>query len=247
MISCKTITYGRVEFLEEALYSFLNQEYDGPSELVIVNDYPLQELIFDHPNVRIFNLDKTFDYLGDKENFATSLCKGNIIAQFDDDDIALSNHLSNIEKYFIEGTDLLQWSNGIFMNARKIAAIHSVGNSGIVYSKDCWEKLGGYPKENAGYDMSFVMSIRTMQGVNYIQAITPREEASWIYMWGNGTYHCSGGGTDVSDRPNVIVRHSEHIENLRKQGKIPTGKIFLNPHWKQNYSQDLKDFIQNGK
>ena len=52
-------TYGRADMVEEALYSFLNQEYEGESELVIVNDYPLQKLIFDHPKVRIINLDKT--------------------------------------------------------------------------------------------------------------------------------------------------------------------------------------------
>lgn len=247
MISAKCITYGRVEFLEESLYSFLNQDYDGESEMIIVNDYPLQELIFDHPRVRIFNLKETFDHLGDKENYATSLCKGDIIAQWDDDDVALPNHLKNIEKYFVPGTDLLQWANGIFMSGRQIAAIHSVGNSGIVYSRDCWNKIGGYPKENAGYDMSFVMKIRGMEGVDFKQVITPREEASWIYMWANGTYHCSGAGTDTPDRPNVIVRHSDHIESLRKQGKIPTGKVYLNPHWKQDYVQNLKDFIENGK
>jgi len=53
------ITYGRVEFLEESLHSFLIQDYPE-KELVIVNDYPLQKLVFDHPQVRIYNLDETF-------------------------------------------------------------------------------------------------------------------------------------------------------------------------------------------
>ena len=73
-ISCKCITYGRVDTLEEALYSFLIQEYQGDSELVIVNDYPLQKLHFDHPRVKIFNLDTTFETIGDKENFAIENC-----------------------------------------------------------------------------------------------------------------------------------------------------------------------------
>ena len=88
MISCKMITYGRVEFLEESLQSFLNQDYDGEKELVIVNDYPQQKLIFDHPEVRIFNLDYTFETIGQKENFAVEQCKGDIIAVWDDDDSA---------------------------------------------------------------------------------------------------------------------------------------------------------------
>jgi len=53
----------------------------------------------------------------------------------------------------------------------------------------------------------------------------------------------SGLGTDTPDRPNIIQRHSEHIEQLRKQGKIPTGEIILKPHWKQDYKKLLQDFI----
>ena len=64
-ISCKCITYGRVNFLEESLYSFLNQDYPGKKELIIVNDYPLQTLVFEHPDVKIYNLDYTFNTIGE--------------------------------------------------------------------------------------------------------------------------------------------------------------------------------------
>jgi len=39
------ITYGRVEFLEESLHSFLLQDYPGEKELVIVNDYPTEACV----------------------------------------------------------------------------------------------------------------------------------------------------------------------------------------------------------
>lgn len=242
MLSAKCITYGRVEFLEESLHSFLIQEYDGPKEMVIVNDYPLQKLHFDHPDVRIINLDYTFSNLGDKENFATEQCRGEIIMQWDDDDMAMSNHLSNVSKYFVEGTDLLHWHNAILMNAPDIQAVCGVGNSGIVYSKKIWREMGGYPIENAGYDMSFVVKIKTISN-NIVFAHPPDEEVSWIYIWGGRGYHCSGMGTDTPDRPNVIQRHSLYVENLRQQGLIPTGDVHLNPHWKHDYKQKLKDFI----
>jgi glycosyltransferase involved in cell wall biosynthesis len=38
LISAKCITYGRVNTLEEALHSFLQQDYPGKKELIIVND-----------------------------------------------------------------------------------------------------------------------------------------------------------------------------------------------------------------
>lgn len=231
-----------MEFLEESLHSFLIQEYDGPKEMVIVNDYPLQKLHFDHPDVRIINLDYTFSNLGDKENFATEQCRGEIIMQWDDDDMAMPNHLSNVSKYFVEGTDLLHWHNAILMNAPDIQAVCGVGNSGIVYSKKIWREMGGYPIENAGYDMSFVVKIKTISN-NIVFAHPPDEEVSWIYIWGGRGYHCSGMGTDTPDRPNVIQRHSLYVENLRQQGLIPTGDVHLNPHWKHDYKQKLKDFI----
>jgi hypothetical protein len=62
-------------------------------------------------------------------------------------------------------------------------------------------------------------------------------------MWGGRGYHMSGQGHDVKGKPNVIQRHSLHIENLRKQGKIPTGDIQLSPNWKHDYSQMLKDYL----
>lgn len=246
LISCKCITYGRVNLLEESLFSFINQEYPGPKELIIVNDYPLQKLKFDHPEVKIYNLDKTFDFIGEKENFAVSKCNGDIIAVWDDDDIALPNHLSNIQKFFTTESELLHWERGVFYNEPEITAITSLGNSGIVYSKIIWEKIGKHPIENAGYDMTFVQKI--MRSTTKIVKARPKdEEVSWFYMWGGRDYHMSGMGTDTKDRPNVVVRHTQHIEKERRKGKIPIGEVELKPKWKKDYKKLLTEFIKKQK
>jgi glycosyltransferase involved in cell wall biosynthesis len=240
MLSAKCITYGRVEFLEESLHSFLTQDYNGPKEMVIVNDYPLQKLIFDHPDVRIINLDYTFDNLGKKENFATEQCRGEIIMQWDDDDVAMPWHLKNVEKYFTDDVNILHWAVGVYYNEPSITDVGWIGNSGIVFRKSTWEAIGGHPIENAGYDMTFIHKLADYGG--RLLAHPPREEASWFYMWGGRGYHCSGAGTDTPDRMNVIQRHSGYIESLRQQNKIPTGDVYLQPHWKHDYEQKLKDF-----
>ena len=36
-------------------------------EMIIVNDYPHQKLYFEHPKVKIYNLDTTFQTIGEKE------------------------------------------------------------------------------------------------------------------------------------------------------------------------------------
>src|SRR5687768_15926195 len=114
-ISAKCITYGRVQTLEEALHSFLIQDYVGENELIIVNDYPKQFLKFDHPRVKIYNCPKTFSTIGEKENYTLERCSGDIIAVWDDDDIYLSRHLSNIPKYWKEDTNILHWK-GVYFN-----------------------------------------------------------------------------------------------------------------------------------
>lgn len=241
-ISAKCITYGRVDLLEESIYSFINQDYPGKKEMIIVNDYPLQKLEFNHPDVKIYNLDYTFDTIGAKENFAVSKCSADIIAVWDDDDIAMPNHLTNIAKYFKNNTDLLQWHRGVLFDEPKITAITGLGNSGIVYSKAIWKKLGGHPLENAGYDMTFVLKIKATSR-NIVIAAPPDNEVSWFYMWGHRSYHMSGEGTDTPNKQNVIIRHSAHIENLRQKGLIPTGNIILNPHWNKDYKLMLEDFV----
>lgn len=245
-ISCKCITYGRVSTLEESVESFLKQDYPKDRcELIIVNDYPLQTLIFDHPQVKIINLDKTFDTIGEKENFATELCQGDIICQWDDDDVALPNHLQNVANYMTEDVNVLHWETGVLCHSTGIETVGWIGNSGIVFRKQAWKAIGGHPFENAGYDMTFIERINAYGGRLF--AKPPKEEASWFYMWGGRGYHMSGEGTDHPGKLNAIQRHSAYIEYERSMGNILEGEVHLKPNWKKDYSQMLKDFINKNK
>jgi 2-polyprenyl-3-methyl-5-hydroxy-6-metoxy-1,4-benzoquinol methylase len=240
-ISCKCITYGRVNTLEEALHSFLQQDYPGKKELIIVNDYPLQKLVFDHPEVKIFNLDETFTTIGEKENFATEQCSADIVVQWDDDDIALPHHLRNIAKFWNDDASVLHWARGVYYNEPAVTEITFIGNSGLVFNKKFWKQIGGHPFENAGYDMTFIERLHA--AANPIFASPEDADVSWFYMWGGRGYHQSGQGHDVPGRPNVIQRYSEYIESLRAAGKIPTGEIVLNPHWDKDYNVKLLEFL----
>ncbi len=176
-ISCKCITYGRVDTLEESLNAFLKQDYPADKcELVIVNDYPMQKLRFNHPQVRIHNMDFTFSTIGEKENYATDLCMGDIICQWDDDDVAMPWHLNNVAKYFTDDVNILHWNPGVFYNGDSITDITWIGNSGIVFRKSAWEAIGHHPIENAGYDMTFIERLHAYGGRLF--ATPPKEEAS---------------------------------------------------------------------
>lgn len=242
-ISCKTTTYGRVKTLEESIHSFLIQDYPADKcELIIVNDYPEQKLIFDHPQVKIYNLDETFPILGEKENYAIERCNGDIIAVWDDDDLALSNHLQNIADHWREDTNIIHWETAVLFNEPDSIAITSVGNSGIAYSKDAWEKIGRSPSENAGGDMTMVFRIYELGG--RLNVKMKNEQAAWFYCWGGRSYHQSGQGTDTDDRPSCVVRHSEYIESERQKGNIPTGDVYLAPKWNKDYAKMFKEHLE---
>lgn len=251
-LSAKCLTYGRTNLIVEAIYSFLQQNHKEGDEMVIVNDYPLQTLIFDHPKVKIYNLDKTFDTIGEKENFAIEKCSGDLICTWDDDDIALPWHFDNIRKFWKEDTNILHWANGVYYNEPEITKLCDLGNSGMVFSKKAWEDVGRSPKMNAGGDSVFRGMLHKLSREGILYAKPPDNEVSWFYRWGsthnpqNGEisiFHQSGAGTDHEGRPNIIQRHSLYIEKLRLQGYIPTGDIYLEPKWKRPYDKMLEEFI----
>jgi hypothetical protein len=90
--------------------------------------------------------------------------------------------------------------------------------------------------------LTFVLKIKHNSN-NIVLADPIDSEVSWFYVWGGRDYHMSGQGTDNDDKPNVIQRHSKHIEERRQRGEIPTGNIILNPNWKQDYIQLLKEYV----
>jgi len=240
------LTYGRPHLIVEALYSYLMQDYDGDSEFLIINDAPFQKYYFDHPNVRIINLDKTFDKWGAKEDFGINECKYETVQQMDDDDIMIQPiHMQNVNKYFTKGSALLHWFNAVFMHGDAIAAIRPIGNSGIVFSKDAVKAVGGYPHHNCGADMLLTDTINS-RGLKVQRPEPPDSEVSFAYRWGQDNYNCSGLGADF-DRPEddqIIARHTRYINHLVKNGSMPTGRIDLKPYWRFDYTQMLKDFLK---
>ncbi len=232
---------GRVHLLQEALYSFLIQDYPD-KEMIIVNDCPFQKLEFDHPQVKIYN-ETPFKTIGEKENFAIERCNGDIIITGDDDDISLPWHIDNINKWWKEDTNILFWENAAYYNEPDITAITQVGNSGFTFSKKAWEKVGKSPIMNAGGDMEFTNKVRTLG--NVVNAHPENKEISWFYRWSlPQCYHQSGMGTDTSDRKNVVERNAEYIQTQLLLDKIPHGVIKLKPAWRHDYIKMLDNFIK---
>src|SRR5262245_29761012 len=92
-VSCICLTYARPALLEEAIYSFLQQDYRGTKELIVLNDYAEQVLELDHPEVVVVNVPKRLRTVGEKMNLAVALAAHDILFVWDDDDIYLPHRL----------------------------------------------------------------------------------------------------------------------------------------------------------
>jgi glycosyltransferase involved in cell wall biosynthesis len=94
-VSCVCPTFARAYLLEEAIESFHRQDYPGEKELIICNDFIDQELIYDHPDVKVINLKERCKNLGEKKNITCSYATGDLLLTWEDDDIHLPSRSTN--------------------------------------------------------------------------------------------------------------------------------------------------------
>ncbi|MFN9113485.1 MAG: glycosyltransferase family 2 protein, partial [Bacteroidota bacterium] len=97
MISVLTLTYKRHHLLEEAIQSFLSQNVLKDSEMVIINDNPDVEYVFDHPMVKIINYKNRFKSISEKLKWGYRQCKYDYIYRLDDDDLLTPWALKNVQ------------------------------------------------------------------------------------------------------------------------------------------------------
>ena len=152
-ISCLMPTYNRCPdkqtMLEEALESFVSQTY-ADKELIICNDTPNQKLVFDHPQVKIFNMDTRFPTLSDKLQWMIDNSSGDVLCRWDDDDICLPWRL----EYSMDKLgDALEWRAENYWYCPKEETHHviSPGNTHTmsVWKREVLEKFpnGKYPEK----------------------------------------------------------------------------------------------------
>lgn len=231
-ISVLTLTYQRHHLLEEAIQSFLLQEDFDNSEMVVINDSPDVKYIFDHPKVRIFNLDERFDSLGEKLEWGYKQCKNEYIYRLDDDDLLTESALSiavfaiypivyNINEFNIY--DVYRSEHVHFFSDNKYEGCTGSTNNGNIYSREYLDRII-FPKTSFGEDVDITFG--------HNPSIYTINLPTMIYRWGMDTYHVSGMG-DVS---NDEMR--EWTDRLIKKEE---GEIILSPHFKEDYYGKIKN------
>ncbi|MFQ5734587.1 MAG: glycosyltransferase [Planctomycetaceae bacterium] len=152
-VSCQCITYGRTELLDEAVESFLRQDYAGAQELVILNDYSELTIQCDLPEVKVVNLPYRMKTIGEKRNACVALCSGGVIFLWDDDDISLPHRISyslqQMEggRYF-NGDKCWYWQNGVIDEQPVQNLLHGMSS----WTVQLFDEVGGYPHQQSGED-----------------------------------------------------------------------------------------------
>ena len=245
-VSCYCATYGRTKLLEEAIHSFLIQDYDGQKELVILNDFSEQTLFFDHPEIKIINLKERIVPLSKKFNSCISYCTGEYIFVWEDDDIYLPWKISLSIKKINEHGIFHTGDAFIEQDTNKLAQCRNLHHSSLCMNVDCWKSVNYYEiLETDRCDLDVNIFARIARKYGHIhQAVNP-EEIFYIYRFGSSQdYH----GSQFGGSENSISEYAKkYVEDKIKKNKEPTGNIFLNPNWKYDYLEARNICLKNQK
>lgn len=235
MVSGQCITYGRTSLLDEAVESFLRQDYPGKKELVIVNDH-VMKIEFSHPEVRVVNVRTRFPTVGEKRNYCCALCKGSVIFPWDDDDISLSHRISySLQQMrnhmYYKPDSFWTWGNGVIKPEPSRNVAHAMG----CFSHAWFDELGGYPKIQSGQDMALE---NLFKGPNRVVEKIAADKIYYIYRFaGTHSYHLScygyGKGFDESKK---------YVDKV----KLPATHV-ISPKWSQDYPKMVAEILAKRK
>jgi len=205
LVSCIMPTYGRPDFVGEAIAMFLAQDYPR-KELIILNDCAGQVLEFSHPEVVIINEEQRYPTLGQKRNAAISRSKGELLAVWDDDDVYLPWRLSfsvgEMERYgseFYRPTEFwAYWGEEHLHRNQSVPGWVSHGCA--MFTRTLWDRVGRYPVQNLNEDSMFFEQIHRALDQEFI-AYPIRQEDKFFILRGKSKYsHMSiGGGENPLD------------------------------------------------
>ena len=228
MISVLTLTYKRPSLLEEAIESFLQsmtysfRYQDGlfQTEMVVINDNPEVDYVFEHPHVRIINHKERFPSISAKIEWGYKQCKYDYIYRLDDDDLlapwALNNAQNDITNH--PGYDIYRSKGMYFFSENKFEGIQDNINNGNVYSRKYLDRIK-FPDKSGNEDEDITFH-------HNATIYTSTHSPSMLYRWGMGTFHISGLG---SVTPEVINNHADKVLDNT------TGIISLHPQFLNDY------------
>ncbi|MCG8650963.1 MAG: glycosyltransferase family 2 protein [Pirellulales bacterium] len=220
LISCIMPTYGRPAYVDEAVAMFLDQDYPH-KELIISNDCAGQTLVFDHPDVRIFNQETRFPTLGEKRNTCIELARGPLIAIWDDDDVYLPWRLSYSYRQMLRHQTPFYrtshfwayWGNENLHHNQTVPGW--VSHAFAMFEKELWRRAGGYPARSLGEDTEFFNRIHQVLDREFIKYPIPEQDRFFVLRGKSRYRHMSieGGENQLDTTPGIYQIEPRKIQD----------------------------------
>lgn len=245
-VSCICPTFSRAYLLEEAIESFHRQDYEGEKELIICNDFPEQHFIYNHPNVKVVNLENRCPSLGNKRNITYGHATGDLFLTWGDDDIHLPKRISRMVNSLMEKNSQFSLEGPyIILYGGKISYVPTLVCGPHIISKKLFYDVGGIPERNSGEDQDFNSKIRRYLNIKTLD-VCENTDAQFYYRFTSPRPHISQYGFDKEGKKSgydiILERAIEYI----KSGAEPKGVYELNPHWKKDYVEEIeKALLEN--
>ena len=195
MVTCVCPTYGRFEKLRMSISFFLLQDYPY-KHMLILNDAPVP-ITSAFPFIEVINREEWIPTLGRKRQALLQLAKTAVLAHWDDDDVYLPWHLSQcVQEMQISGKSFVKPRRSLYMpgSGNDIRLRGPVANNfegSIVFRRDRALAYGGYTQAASGQTLP--MLTKAEKAGDY-HKFDPYPGPSYIYRWGEGLFHISGGG-----------------------------------------------------
>ena len=233
-VSIRCATYGRPQFLNELVESFLRQDYKGKKELLILNDMPQVKYEFQHPEVRIVNESKRYGSLGEKHNAGVRMMKYDLTMQWDDDDIMLPWAISTaVEKIGSKPYFMLGGYWRVFV--RKVPEIKFMPTQiapNAIYTKELWHEVGEFVEGLIGSGEDTYFRGHVKRSGKYEYEVLDRKNAFLIYRQGEFNFGRISRGNDA------WMKFQDYY--LKRN---PGGTYLIEPSWKENYVKLTRKWI----
>lgn len=234
MISVLTLTYQRHHILEEAIESFLRQDFPGESEMLIINGSNKVEYVFEHPKIRIINLKEQLPTLGHKLKLGFPQCKYDYVYRLDDDDLLAPWALRNTWEDIINNPDydIYRSDSHYYFENNKFKGISGNTNNGNIYTKKYLSRIE-IPETTSDEDYVITFNFNAKIYESH------RKQKTMLYRWGMNTYHLSGMGNISYDDKNAWA--DRIVENVAKDrnSNIDEGLLVLHPHFEEEYYMQI--------
>jgi glycosyltransferase involved in cell wall biosynthesis len=234
-LSVLTITYKRKKFLEEAIFSFLSQDYSGPSEMVIINDCADIKYVYEHEKIKIINLDYRFASISEKLKYGFSQCGANNIYRLDDDDLLCPWALRFIGQQTKEkpGMDVYRSEHHYFFTNNIFTCKTGNINNGNVYSRKYIMETE-FPKKSGNEDLDFTFNFSKKVDIK-------TDQATMIYRWGMQTYHISTMGFENES----TLKQTDSRATDSETGIVQLNPQFYNDYYSQLPPEELEKYSFN--